>query len=147
MRKITIIIAAILFFGCSAQKRCDKAYAKATKLGCVSSDTFYAHDTIKGFELDTFVVYSQKNEVDTLLVDSGGIRVLTIIKWKSRTVFQDVLKKDTVLETIIINDCPKLIPQKLKFSQRFLIESGKYSWLIIIFLTTVLILFKSSFKK
>jgi len=130
--KNLIIIAFILLTGCNAQKQCDKAYAKAKKLGCISSDTIVKYTTIRGFKVDTFVQYSEKSEIDTLFVDSGEVKVRTIIKWKSRTVFQEVLKKDTVLETITVYDCPKLKPVKDGPVKRFFISSGKFFWGLLI---------------
>jgi uncharacterized lipoprotein YajG len=141
-----IIIAFILLTGCNAQKQCDKAYAKATKLGCISRDTIVKYVTVKGFRIDTFVQYSEKREIDTLLVDSGGIKVKTIIKWNTRTVFQEVLKKDTVVETIFISDCPKLVPHKLTRMQEFWMQSGKYTWFAIV-MASVFLIFIRYFKK
>jgi hypothetical protein len=127
-----IIIAFILLTGCNAQKQCDKAYAKAKKLGCISSDTIVKYTTIRGFKVDTFVQFNKYTEIDTLFVDSGGIKVKTIIRWKTKEVLQEILKKDTVVETVFISDCPKLKPVKDGPVKRFFISSGKFFWGLLI---------------
>lgn len=144
--KNLIIIAFILLTGCNAQKQCDKAYAKAKKLGCISRDTIVKYTTIRGFRVDTFIRYSERNEVDTLLVDSGGIKVKTVIRWKTREVFQEILKKDTVIETVFISDCPKLVPNRLTRMQSFWMQSGKYTWFAIV-LASIGLIFIRYFKK
>lgn len=144
--KNLIIIAIILLTGCNTQKQCDKAYAKATKLGCISKDTVIKYDTIRGFRVDTFVKFKEHSEIDTLFTDTGSIKVITIIKWKTKEVSQQISKKDTVLKSVLIKDCPKLIPNQLTAMQEFWIQSGKYCWFVIV-LASVFIIFIRYFKK
>jgi len=96
------ILIILLLIGCSAEKRCQKALSKAERLGCISykSDTIVRLDTIKGFRIDTFVKFH--NEIDTLIVDSGGIKVVTVIKWKTKEIGQIVSKKDSVIKYLQI---------------------------------------------
>lgn len=96
------ILIILLLIGCSAEKRCQKHITKAKALGCLSiqSDTIVVLDTIKGFRIDTFVQFHQ--EIDTLIVDSGGIKVVTIIKWKTKQIGQIVSKKDSVIKYLQI---------------------------------------------
>lgn len=93
---VVLIIAAFMLSGCSAEKKCQKAITKATKLGCLRNDTITRLDTIRGFQIDTFVKYH--NEVDTLTVDTGSIKSVTIIKWKTKEIYQQINKRDTVVE-------------------------------------------------
>ena len=92
------LLIIFLLIGCSTQKRCERHIEKAKALGCLSfkSDTIVRLDTIKGFRIDTFVKFH--NEIDTLIVDSGGVRVETIIKWRTKEIGQIVSKKDTILK-------------------------------------------------
>jgi hypothetical protein len=92
------LLIILLLFGCSAEKRCQKHLTKAKALGCITykSDTIIKYDTIKGFIIDTFVQYHQ--EIDTLIVDKGGVKVVTIIKWKTKEIGQILSKKDTVIK-------------------------------------------------
>jgi len=92
------LLIVLLLIGCSAEKRCQKHITKAKALGCLSiqNDTIVRLDTIKGFRIDTFVKFH--NEIDTLIVDSGGVRVETIIKWKTKEIGQIVSKRDTILK-------------------------------------------------
>jgi len=92
------LLIIFLLIGCSTQKRCERHIEKAKALGCLSfkSDTIVLLDTIKGFRIDTFVKFHQ--EIDTLIVDSGGVRVETIIKWKTKEIGQKVSKRDTIIK-------------------------------------------------
>ena len=92
------LLIIFLLIGCSTQKRCERHIEKAKALGCLSfkSDTIIRLDTIRGFRIDTFVKFH--NEIDTLIVDSGGVRVETIIKWRTKEIGQKVSKRDTVLK-------------------------------------------------
>tara|TARA_R110000868_G_scaffold95987_2_gene264048 strand:+ start:10265 stop:10669 length:405 start_codon:yes stop_codon:yes gene_type:complete len=96
------LLIILLLIGCSAEKRCQKHLRKAEALGCISykSDTIVRLDTIRGFRIDTFVKFH--NEIDTLIVDSGGIKVVTIIKWKTKEIGQVVSKKDSVIQYLQI---------------------------------------------
>jgi hypothetical protein len=96
------ILIVLFLIGCSAEKRCQKHITKAKALGCLSiqNDTIVRLDTIKGFRIDTFVKFH--NEIDTLIVDSGGIKVVTIIKWKTKEIGQLVSKQDSVIKYLQI---------------------------------------------
>lgn len=105
------ILIILLLIGCSAEKRCQKHITKAKALGCLSiqSDTIVVLDTIKGFRIDTFVQFHQ--EIDTLIVDSGGVRVETIIKWRTKEIGQKVSKRDTIIKSydiVKVNTITKL---------------------------------------
>ena len=100
-----IFIVGLIFIslsGCSTEKQCQKHLRKAEALGCFknSIDTIIRLDTIKGFTIDTFVQFHQ--EIDTLIVDSGGVKVVTIIKWKTKEIGQILSKKDTVIQNLEI---------------------------------------------
>lgn len=144
--KNLIIIAIILITGCSTQRRCDTLRAKADKLGCNIKDTIVKYTTIRGFRVDTIVKFTERNEIDTLFIDTGGVKVKTIIKWKTRDVFQDVFKRDSVIQTQFIYDCPKPKPCELTKMQSFWIQSGKTMWLFAILLGAVMA-FVGYFKK
>jgi len=101
MKKLIVIL--ILLSSCSVQKRCERHLKKATQFGCLklTNDTIVKTDTLRGFRVDTVVQYH--NEIDTLLVDSGGIKSITIIRWKDKIVSQTITKKDTILKTKYVN--------------------------------------------
>ena len=95
-----LLIISLFIFSCSAEKRCLHHTSMAKKLGCITdhSDTIYHTDTLRGFTFDTVVQYH--NDIDTLLVDSGGIKVRTIINFKDRIVTQTINKRDTIFKSI-----------------------------------------------
>ena len=94
---------------------CSCAYhvKQATKKGCIKyeNDTIVKYDTLRGFKIDTVVQFH--NEVDTLLIDSGGIKSVVVIRWKDKIVSQTIAKKDTVIKTVSVNHNTKVeIPVK-----------------------------------
>lgn len=105
------LLIIFLLIGCSAEKQCQKHLRKAEAKGCFknSIDTIIRLDTIKGFTIDTFVQFHQ--EIDTLIVDSGGVKVVTIIKWKTKEIGQKVSKRDTIIKSydiVKVNTITKL---------------------------------------
>ena len=97
------ILIILLLTSCKMQKRCVRHLRKAQQLGClkITNDTIVKLDTIRGFRVDTVVQYH--NEIDTLFIDSGGVKSVTIIKWKDKLVSQTITKKDTILKTEYVN--------------------------------------------
>ena len=101
--KVHLLIFLMTLSACSVQKRCERHLKKAEQFGClkIKNDTIVKLDTIKGFRVDTVVHYH--NEIDTLLIDSGGVKSITIIRWKDKIVSQTITKKDTIIKTEYIN--------------------------------------------
>jgi len=126
------ILIVLLLIGCSAEKRCQKHITKAKALGCLSiqSDTIVRLDTIKGFRIDTFVKFH--NEIDTLIVDSGGVRVETIIKWKTKEIGQKVSKRDTIIKRYEIT--------KHSTTTKFVHKIPWWFWIIPFLLAMMLLL-------
>jgi hypothetical protein len=118
--KISIITKALVILilsSCTSEKRCNRILNKAQRLNCISfnNDTITINDTINGFYFDTLIQYDTINDFDTLLIDTGGVRVKTIINWKTRTVGQSI-KKDTVYLTNTITVTKTQI-QKRQYSK------------------------------
>jgi len=97
------LLILILLCSCSQSQRCQRHLTKSVKLGCVKfeNDTIVKYDTFTGFRIDTVVQFH--NEVDTLLIDSGGVKSVTIIRWKDKIVSQTITKKDTIIKTVSVN--------------------------------------------
>lgn len=110
MKQLTILTTIILLTSCQAIKdrRCQRHYRLSE--ACRTTDTLFISDTIKGFITDTFVKYSERNTIDTLIVDSGGIKVVTFIKWKDREINQVVTKRYKIINRVVVRDCPKCPP-------------------------------------
>lgn len=118
--KISIIIKALVILilsSCNTEKRCNRILNKAQRLHCISfkNDTITINDTVNGFYFDTLHQFDTINDFDTLLIDTGGVRVKTIINWKTRTVGQSI-KKDTVYLTNTITVTKTQI-QKRQYSK------------------------------
>ena len=109
-----LLLLIILLSSCSVQKRCERHLAKAQQMGCLkmTNDTIIKLDTIKGFRIDTFVQFH--NEIDTLLIDSGGVKSITIIKWKEKIVTQSFYKKDTIIKNRFVNKTIETIKEVYK---------------------------------
>ena len=118
--KILIITKALLLLilsSCNTEKRCNRIIEKAQRLHCItfSKDTITINDTVNGFYFDTLHQFDTFNTFDTLLIDTGGVKVKAIINWKTRTVGQSI-KKDTVFLTNTITVTKTQI-QKRQYSK------------------------------
>ena len=114
MQRLYTLLLIILLSSCSVQKRCERHLAKAQQMGCLkmTNDTIIKLDTIKGFRIDTFVQFH--NEIDTLLIDSGGVKSITIIRWKEKIVTQSFYKKDTIIKNRFVNKTIETIKEVYK---------------------------------
>ena len=136
-RILITILATFLFIGCGTQRKCERFFKKHPK--CFTSDTLVQYDTIKGIEFDT--VFIGRNEVDTFLVDSGGVIIKTIVRWKTKTLYHNILKKDTVVERVTITKRPSpiIVKQKPKWFSGLLISLIAF---IVLLLGLIFLLFK-----
>ena len=114
---ITKVLLLLILSSCNTEKRCNRILNKAQRLQCISfsNDTITINDTVNGFYFDTLYQFDTINDFDTLLIDTGGVRVKTIINWKTRTVGQSI-KKDTVYLTNTITVTKTQI-QKRQYSK------------------------------
>jgi len=124
-----LLILIILFSSCSVQRRCNRHINKLTKLGCLKADTITKYDTIIGFQIDTFVKFSDSSRIDTLFLEKNGLKSQTIIKWKTKEVFQNVFQKDTIIKTQSINKY--LIKTEYKVPLIYKILLGAFSLLAL----------------
>jgi hypothetical protein len=117
--KATILIAfiALILSSCSTSKKCERISRKAITLKCFKNDTIRFYDTTFGYVYDTFVKFKTNNEFDTLFVDSGGVKVKTIIRWKTKELWQTITKDTIIKEFYNINKVitKKEIPQWTKW--------------------------------
>lgn len=114
---ITKVLLLLILSSCTSEKRCNKIINKAQRLHCItfSKDTITINDTVNGFYFDTLHQFDTLNNFDTLLIDTGGVKVKTIINWKTRTVGQ-AIQKDTVYLTNTITVTKTQI-QKRQYSK------------------------------
>lgn len=113
-----LLILIVLFASCSTQKKCNRHINRLTELGCLKSDTITKYDTIKGFQIDTFIKFSDSSHSDTIIIEKNGVKTETIIKWKTKEVKQTISQKDTIIKTKLVNNYlikkEKYIPNFLK---------------------------------
>ncbi len=114
---ITKVLLLLILSSCSTEKRCNRIIEKAQRLHCItfSKDTITINDTVNGFYFDSLIQFDSINDFDTLLIDTGGVKVKTIINWKTRTVGQ-AIQKDTVYLTNTITVTKTQI-QKRQYSK------------------------------
>lgn len=114
---ITKVVLLLILSSCSSEKRCNRIINKAQRFNCISfsNEIITINDTINGFYFDTLHQFDTFNTFDTLLIDTGGVKVKTIINWKTRTMGQTI-KKDTVYLTNTITVTKTQI-QKRQYSK------------------------------
>lgn len=110
---LVVLFVTVSLASCSSERKCRMAISKAEKLGCLKTDSITIYDTLILASYDTTVQFDTINEVDTLIVDNGGIKTVVFTKWKTREV-RVVQKSDTIVTErkvpqVIIKkgDCPK----------------------------------------
>lgn len=118
---ILLFILLVTFSSCQSikereQKRCQKHYIKSAP--CRTKDSIWITDSIKGWSTDTIVKFSDSSRTDTLILEKNGVVTKTVVKWKERTIEQQIIKRDTVYKKLIIRDCPKC-PEPMKWYQRY----------------------------
>lgn len=111
--KLTLLTLLILVGSCSSERKCRRAINKAEKLGCLKTDSITIYDTLIIADYDTLVKFDTINDIDTLIVENGGIKTVVFTKWKTREV-RVVQNVDTIITErkvpqVIIKktDCPK----------------------------------------
>jgi hypothetical protein len=108
-----LLILLLILSSCSAERKCRKTIAKAKKLGCLTTDSVVIKDTLIISSFDTLVKFTTINEVDTLIVDNGGLKTVVFTKWKTREVRvvqipDTVIRERKVPQMVVKNtDCPK----------------------------------------
>jgi len=138
MNKILIPLLLIVLVGCSTERKCRKTITKAKRLGCLTTDSVIIKDTLIIPHLDTLVKFTTINEVDTLIVDNGGVQTVVFTKWKTREV-RVIQRPDTVIREIKVpqmviknTDCPKV-----KWWDRFWIGVASSLFIVIAILTWI----------
>jgi hypothetical protein len=103
----------------------------------LTTDSVVIKDTLIIPHLDTLVKFTTINDVDTLIVDNGGVKTVVFTKWKTREV-RVVQRPDTIIREIKVpqmviknTDCPKV-----KWWDRFWIGFG-FGILIVAILSFV----------
>lgn len=94
---IWAVITILMFSSCSTERKCRNWQIKGQKIGCLKPDSIKVIDTIILTDYDTMVRFDTFNDVDTLIVENGGIKTLVFTKWKTREV-RVQQKSDTIIK-------------------------------------------------
>jgi len=111
---VWVSLLLIVLVGCSTERKCRKTITKAKRLGCLTTDSVVIKDTLIIPHLDTLVKFDTINEVDTLIVDNGGVKTVVFTKWKTReqriTQRPDTIVRERKVPQMVIKntDCPKV---------------------------------------
>lgn len=128
-----LLLALLLLFGCSPQKRLQRLIKHNPEL----VDTTFIKDTVvvPGWQYDTIV---QLGETDTVIITKNGTTV-TLYKTLYDSIFVDVLSEpDTIFKEI---PCPQIMPLEAK--DDWYIE---YWWLILFIFVAILFILNKIFK-
>jgi hypothetical protein len=105
MKKIIYIaLCLILLTSCSVQRQGNRKLKWCYAHGFLKNDTLVIRDTIKGYEIDTIFKSDSITLIDTFNVANGKDTVITIVKWKQKTIRQIIKKSDTV----VVNKVPQI---------------------------------------
>lgn len=100
MNTKALLLIAILTIAnsCSRQSRCNYHTSRAIKLNCLSvgNDTVFYIDTVKGWQFDTVFKSDTLKDIDTFTSKKDDIIIKKIVNWKTRTIKETVIKKDTI---------------------------------------------------
>jgi hypothetical protein len=101
---LILLLLVLALSSCSQEKKCLRYGAKLKALGCITStsDTIVTHDTIKGIEYVKTFVSDTTHSIDTFYSDSLGVKVVTVVKWRTHNLTNFVKSKDTILKRINI---------------------------------------------
>lgn len=134
MKNILLILIVSLIGSCESQ-RCSRITKKAMKHGCLTatSDTITIRDTIRGWSYDSVFVYDTNSITDTLIVSNGKDSIVTIVKWKERTIRQIKTEKDTIVESKVITN-NKAVYKVIKPTWY---QRGWWLWIILTFILTI----------
>jgi hypothetical protein len=129
---LAVLFVIVSLSSCTSQKAWIKRGESKGWLQ-TKSDTLIIKDTIQGWRYDTTVQFLWVHDIDTLITSNGKDSVVTIVKWKERTIRQIKTEKDTIVESkIITNEIPILKIIKPNFWQRLW-----WLWIILTFILTI----------
>jgi len=94
--KYKLTIALICLLASCQSYRAERKINWLKKNNFLNDSVYTVVDTVKGFRIDTFIKFDTLSNIDTLITYREGIKVTTIIKWKDRTVYQNLIKNDTI---------------------------------------------------
>ena len=115
--KILISLLILLSVGCQSY-RAERKIKKLKSWGYLSDSVITKYDTLRGYEIDTFVQFDSIHHTDTLFTYQNGLKVTTIVRWRERQVKQIISQKDTIFEHRIST---KVIKDKGKWYNTWLI--------------------------
>jgi hypothetical protein len=94
--KNKLILALICLLASCQSYRAERKINKLKQWGYLSDSTIIHYDTIRGWQIDTFIQFDTINKIDTIITSNNGFKVVTFVKWKERQVKQILTQNDTI---------------------------------------------------
>lgn len=94
-----LIVIILLITSCQSirDKRANNKMNWLMKHHYLGDTTRWVHDTVVGWKVDTIFKSDTLKDVDTFTIVKDGIRTVSVVKWKERTLQLTMTKHDTVI--------------------------------------------------
>ena len=97
MRYLIVIIVLITSCQSIKDRRANNKMNWLIKNHYLGDTTRWVHDTITGWKVDTVFKGDTLKDVDTFVIVKDGIKTVSVVKWKERTIEQQLIKHDTII--------------------------------------------------
>lgn len=97
MRYLIVIIVLITSCQSIKDRRANNKMNWLIKNHYLGDTTRWVHDTVTGWKIDTVFKGDTLKDVDTFVIVKDGIKTVSVVKWKERTIEQQLIKHDTII--------------------------------------------------
>lgn len=97
MRYLIVIIVLITSCQSIKDRRANNKMNWLIKNHYLGDTTRWVHDTVTGWKVDTVFKGDTLKDVDTFVIVKDGIKTVSVVKWKERTIEQQLIKHDTII--------------------------------------------------
>lgn len=139
MNKLLLATLILVFSSCQTQKKWLK---KGHEKGWLKDSVITKYDTLRGFKTDSIYFFDTLHSVDTITTIKDGLKVSTVIKWKTREVRQVITQRDTILEHKYTT---KVLKEKRKWWEKY--TEPFFYFILVCFLVFVFDLIKTALRK
>lgn len=97
MRYLIVIILLITSCQSIKDRRANNKMNWLIKNHYLGDTTRWVHDTVTGWKVDTIFKGDTLKDIDTFVIVKDGIKTVSVVKWKERTIEQQLIKHDTII--------------------------------------------------